>query len=58
MTDFKWATKMGAALPAVEQLRKQLEQKRGHVLYLSELTTLFWYGELKGEYLVHIDLFL
>ena len=41
-----------------ELLKKQIEQKKGKKTYLSELATLMWYGEFKGEYIMHVDMFV
>ena len=39
---------MEAPLEAAQLLKKQIEQKKGNTSYLSELTSLMWYGDLKG----------
>lgn len=44
LSDLKWAKKLEAPLEAALLLKKQIEQKKGNISYISEISSLLWFG--------------
>lgn len=58
LADLKWVKKVAKELVPAQEMRRVAELKKGVSSCYSELTVLIWYGEFKGEYLVHINTLL